>query len=372
MPYMSTRPSFKKSTKAAKKQPKPKIVQITKNAPISIGKRIYSQEAEMTSLKGGMRVRHREFCYDAVCTSAFSAYSAPINPGNADLFPWLSPIAMRFETYRFEKLSFFYESLVGTATAGIKMLAVDFDASDPLPGDKKGMMSYKSAGRCNVWDSFELKLEKSDLQKIKERNCLDATPRANQDIRLFNVGNLISGAVGNATAGPTLVGEVYVEYDVILSTPQIDSTPGEVKVTWTAPNTPTTAPFTAGNSSQTPPATADSLYSFGISAGLATAGMFAMYKAGEYLLDWYENTNTGGAATGNPVVITSLDGHATVTPSNPAGGVAWSNGSQNKTSYLLRVVETPAVFTADSTSAMAGLGIGANSTLNITPVNAAY
>lgn len=51
-------------------------------------------------------VRHRELISDLSASASFQPGSRRINPGDADVFPWLSGIASRYEKYKFRKLKF--------------------------------------------------------------------------------------------------------------------------------------------------------------------------------------------------------------------------------------------------------------------------
>jgi len=90
------------------------LTQNAQRAPVS-----YSRPVSGTSMaisngdanQGSINVRHREFVTDvpAANASIFSLFiNSPINPGNGALFPWLSQIAIRYESYRFKNLRFVY------------------------------------------------------------------------------------------------------------------------------------------------------------------------------------------------------------------------------------------------------------------------
>lgn len=351
------------------KQPKSGIR--TSSVGIAQGAKVHGAQPRTESTPRGMRIHHREFCQDVSSSTVFAVSKfLPINPGNEELFPWLSPVATRFESYRFENLKFIYEPLVPTTAPGVMLMAVDFESADPLPSSKQVMMSYKSSVRCSLWESCELKLAKADMQKIKDKFTLDHAPSTSTDVRLYNVGNLAIASTGAAAAA--ICGELYVEYDVIVETPQIETSGEGVKVTWTAGTSPT-SPFTTGNYTTTPTQQSDSYFSFGnvaAAAGLGAAG-FAIYKAGSYLWDSYFAPDVGSGATTLPPDIVSVDGNATVTPDNPDGvtGAVTTATAGNLSHLLIKVNKVPAAFTLSAFDPTGGHGIKAGSTFNITPID---
>lgn len=71
--------------------------------------------------QNGTRICHREFIgninapeNDTELNNFQLAFMGRINPGNPRVFPWLSSIATRFETFNFRNLRFIYEMRCGT------------------------------------------------------------------------------------------------------------------------------------------------------------------------------------------------------------------------------------------------------------------
>lgn len=144
-----------------------------------------------------------------------------INPGNSQLFPWLSAIAMRYETYIFRGLRFIYEPQCSTTSPGTVAIVIDYDALDNPPQNKLQMMSYKGAVRSPPWFCSNFTAASSDLQKAKEYYVSNSSQVSGGDARLYNVGNLFvayEGPVGTQFAA----GELYVEYMIELRTPNLE------------------------------------------------------------------------------------------------------------------------------------------------------
>jgi hypothetical protein len=173
---MSSRNSKKSSTRkgAGKKSSRSKgDLKITvRSAPTNKGRIVRTaKRPEIRSSRSGVRVRHSEYFTDvALSSTAFQLLNGglgfAINPGNEDIFPWLSPVAMRYETYKFHALRFRVETTAATTTNGAVYAAVDYDANDHPPNTKQSMLAYAGAVRGPVWTPFSLDCPVKDLHKI--------------------------------------------------------------------------------------------------------------------------------------------------------------------------------------------------------------
>jgi hypothetical protein len=185
-------------------------------------------------------VIHREYISDLLASAtagAFSALGFPINPGNSKMFPWLSEMAKNFESYVFKSLKFFFETDVASTTPGTVLLAVDYDPLEPVPQNKRDLMSYRGAVRTVPWEAVVCTCDKEDLHKrstyyvssdsgsapgfteLDSAFPIAGASKLDADLRLDDVGTLIA-ASSNANSNSAL-GELYVEYEVLLETPQV-------------------------------------------------------------------------------------------------------------------------------------------------------
>lgn len=170
---------------------------------------------------GRVRIRHREYLRDVSGSVNFSANLIPINPGLSTVFPWLSVMAANFESYLFHKLSFDFETQKSASTSGSIMMAVDYDASDAIPVNKQQLMAYHNAVRSAVWAECSFRGDRPDLMKFgQQRFVRSGAPAANLDIKTYDVGNLVVATQGEADT--SAIGELYVDYDVELITPQFN------------------------------------------------------------------------------------------------------------------------------------------------------
>jgi hypothetical protein len=314
-------------------------------APVSMGIKVSYREPVFQSLpKGAVRIKHREFFSDITGSALAFGVRAfiPVNPANSEMFPWLSALATRYESYKFHSLKVIYEPLVPTSSFGVVLMAIDYDATDLPPGSKSQMMSYDGAVRGSVWLDVSLNSSKANLQKIPVKYTLDHAPGANQDLKLYNVGTLIVAMAG--TLDTTVKGELYVEYDVEFTTPALEQDEAVFKLQYTGLNSVTQlfADPTLYNTSA--PSGTDSIYGFGTAAGLA-ASVFGIYKTGVYLWNSYMSP-TAGNATLTPVSVIP-DTNATVTSNNTGlGSVSgFTNGANvGATEHLITVNKAPAFF----------------------------
>ena len=215
---------------ATKRQTKPKPGRsqrtATVQAPIAKSVRVRNTGPVYRSVNhSGLRIKHREFIRDIKGSPDFAWDQVPINPGLAITFPWLAAIANRFESYQFHSLRFSFESTAPTTAIGSAMLAVDYDALDEGPNTKTTMMSYKGAARCATWDACDFVAERSDLHKLKSHYVRSGPVipaeaySAAADLKTYDVGQLFVATKGQVDEAE--IGELYVEYDVEFSTPQL-------------------------------------------------------------------------------------------------------------------------------------------------------
>jgi len=163
-------------------------------------------------------VKHREYVQDLVGSTNYNVVSLPINPGLPALFLWLSSVAIRFESYRFRKLKFYYETESPTSQGGTILLGIDYDALDSPPVSKQQMMAYKSSVRAAPWSQCQLVADLlKDGEALPLRFVRSGTISTTNDLRLYDLGVFLmaSQAAGGAS------GELYVEYEVELHTPNI-------------------------------------------------------------------------------------------------------------------------------------------------------
>jgi hypothetical protein len=153
-----------------------------------------------------------------VSVANFVVTSFDINPGNPGLFPWLSAIALRYETYRFRRLSFFYDTQMPTTTAGSVGLGVDFDVADPPPADLLEFLAMNDSGSASVWTPLRLNVDLSGAHNTF-RFTRSGLPSGTWDQRLYDLGRLYHFT--NGLVAGNSYGLLSVEYEIEFCTPQV-------------------------------------------------------------------------------------------------------------------------------------------------------
>lgn len=204
--------------------------QVPLTAPSAQAKLMMKRAAEIKTLSNGdVRVIHTEYITDLYPSFSFKTVPLTINPGSPLVFPWLYSVARRFESYKFRRLRFRYESESSTQVGGTVFLAIDFDVKSLPPTNKMAQMSYESAVRGPPWASFEYESLAHNLSKRSTYYVADGSYGGDTDPLLYDTGTLYASVQGQPTEQPAL-GELYVDYEVDLLTPKIAGNP--VSPTW--------------------------------------------------------------------------------------------------------------------------------------------
>jgi len=228
-PILHNYESSSMSQKTKKISPKPKARPSTKSGPpvsIKMGKGKGSAPKLSHSRDGSIRVSHREYLVDIISPSVFDVGIISVNPGLTASFPFLSRIALLYESYIVHSLTFHFVSSCSTATAGSLLLAFDPNSSDTRGTvtsvntslDKQSLLNFRHSRRSNVWDSFSLTLKSSDLETLSKRHFIRTSTVFQGEEPQYDVGDLIYSATNTSTAG-SFLGEIHVSYDISLFDP---------------------------------------------------------------------------------------------------------------------------------------------------------
>jgi hypothetical protein len=140
------------------------------------------------------------------------------------MFPWLSQVAQRYETYKFRKLLFEYHTRAATSQVGTVGLVFDFDAEDPAPASQMEALSYHDKCADSPWKDDCVVLDLAQGDRLPIRYTRAGTPTGNYDIKTYDVGNL--HVFTDGVASSTNLGLLEVKYVVDLYTPQIQDPAG--------------------------------------------------------------------------------------------------------------------------------------------------
>lgn len=211
-----------KSRKAAKnRKPKPK-------GNGSGGERRYAAPVQMgmvrtTALakRGPTTITHRESLGTVSATStAFQIpMTLPVNPGQSNSFPWLSNIASQYETYRFRKIRYCWETRSATSNAGVVIMVTNYDASESAFTSTQQAENYRGATVGQPWISFCHDLNVGSMSDYNRHYVRPGSQVSGTDIKTYDVGNFY--LILSGVSVTSLLGELYVEYVVDFFDPRV-------------------------------------------------------------------------------------------------------------------------------------------------------
>lgn len=168
-------------------------------------------------------IQHKERFGTLVPTIASQITARVINPGNSDMFPWLSGLAPNYETYRFRKLRFIFETDAPTTVFGSLTMAVEFDADDPvLTYSSEQLDAMICSNTCTIYEDMAIQCRHSNLNKQKTyfvSEEIAALALDDNEPRTTNVGNFYTRDNVLSTNRLTY-GRFYVDYEIEMTTPQ--------------------------------------------------------------------------------------------------------------------------------------------------------
>lgn len=172
----------------------------------------------------GTRITDREYIGDLVGgalvsgSSAFTNTSYFINPGNSQLFPWLSTIAMQFEQWEPHGIIIEFVSTSSTANTitqalGTVIAATDYDPSDAAFVSKIEMENadYANSTRTsnNLLHGIECDHTERGDRVLLVRNGAVGT----ESLKFYDLGLFQLATQGLSAAGIN-VGEIWISYDI--------------------------------------------------------------------------------------------------------------------------------------------------------------
>lgn len=185
-------------------------------APAAIG-RVTGKRAppKMKQSKDGVTVSHSELLTTVVSSSVANTFyvdSFVINPGKANVFPWLSTIAVNYDKYRISKMAVELVTFAPTSTAGRIGIAYDPDSTDEPPANKTEFFAMEKHIQGPVWQSVMLELP----VPTKE---LFVNSHTTADSKLIDAGQFVVMS-DNLSSTSTSLADVIVHYTVELRKPQ--------------------------------------------------------------------------------------------------------------------------------------------------------
>lgn len=174
---------------------------------------------------------HREFVKDINSRTSFGVEVMPINPGNPNMFPWMSQIASLYEEYEFLGLIFEYKSSCGTGMTGTVpavgnvIMATDYDCYDFSYTNKRTMEAAEFASSGVPYDNFYHAVECDPERNVLKRGFvvpgMTVYTDASGDARFSVLGNFAIATQAQQAADIPM-GELWVSYHVRLSRPILE------------------------------------------------------------------------------------------------------------------------------------------------------
>jgi hypothetical protein len=195
-------------------------------APVAMSRPVVSQAIPQIQSRGNAtRIVHSE--YFANVSSASTDYAVQkfaCNPGVASMFPWLSQVAQRFETYKFKSLMIGYHTRAATSQVGTVGMVFDFSAEDPAPQSQLQALTYEDKSADSPWKEQSMRVNLLSGDKQPSRYIRAGAPSGTYDIKTYDVGNCFIFTDGVASS--TNLGLLEVYYDVELYKPQTQTPVG--------------------------------------------------------------------------------------------------------------------------------------------------
>lgn len=153
----------------------------------------------------------------AIGATTGAIQSVTLNPANSVLCPWLSRIAAGYELYRFRRLSMIYTPTCSSTTAGMVVMAYDYDATDAPPTTKQTLSGYEGAVRGNVWNRQTSNFVPTANWYYTGLTSTTSGPPGT-DQKFYDCGKFLFGVFNQTASGP--VGELSVSYTVEFAKPE--------------------------------------------------------------------------------------------------------------------------------------------------------
>jgi len=200
------------------------------------GKR--SSQREFGDETERVKVCRREYVMRVVApavTEEFVNTSFSINPGLSGVFAWLSQVAVNYDEYTLEHLVFHYKPVISQASTtgamGSILMSANYNSGAQKFDSFREMAEYTGTLETRVCDEALFGVEcapsKNSSMSGTEYVRAGAVPQG-QDIKTYDLALFqIATSDVQTFAEGTLLGHLYVEYEVVLGKPKLYSALGK-------------------------------------------------------------------------------------------------------------------------------------------------
>lgn len=187
---------------------------------------------------GRIKIRRREYLTRVVAPAAdtpFEITSYSLNPGLAGVFPWGSQIAANFDEYEIRSYVLHYKPVISSATTsgamGSILFACNYNAAAPPFETFREMVEYSGSMETRVCDEalFGVECDSKKSANAQTEYVRTGEVPADEDIKSYDFGLLQIATSDIASVFPegTLLGHLYVEYEVVLGKPKLYASLGK-------------------------------------------------------------------------------------------------------------------------------------------------
>lgn len=188
------------------------------NMPVSMSRPSRRTAANITSGVGELRVRHREMFYDmSTTTSNIQILTLGVSPSSPGLFPWLSRMAVLYQSYRINSLRIEWHPACPTLTPGTVYALFDYNWHDANVKPYSELSQSMGFRDSPAYREMVVPLDRK--QQLFRDKLYTGTPPANADASLYRTASLVFGNT-STNSTPTKLGRWFVSYDITLITPQ--------------------------------------------------------------------------------------------------------------------------------------------------------
>lgn len=166
------------------------------------------------------RVVKRDYVCSVTGSNDFTVVliDGALSPTNSNVFSWLYNVARSFDYISWNKVKIEFVSSSPSSYAGRVYICADYDPSDLPPTSPAQLMSQQDAVSGGVWNSFSLNLSQRELKRFRryftKRSSVTPEPADSMPGKFF---------IATDGAPTSKIGDIYIEYDVDLTVPSIDS-----------------------------------------------------------------------------------------------------------------------------------------------------
>lgn len=178
------------------------------------------------------RVTHREFVGNITSPGAeFTNVTYPINAANPSVFPWLSALARKYQRYKVHGMVFYFKS---TSTdynnSGTIAACVNYDAAEVAYKSMSEILNAKFAVSCKPSLHMAVPVECDPKEQPTQGYYVEHGDTMSRDARFTSMGKLNLATEGLTLPAGTVIGQLWVAFDIELLYPCISVSEADASV----------------------------------------------------------------------------------------------------------------------------------------------